>query len=361
MEFRGYQSTYVASLPPVDDTPLFQRYDSLYRVLAKATATNPDDRFQSADELRDQLLGVLREVVAVDSGGRGRRALDRVVAVRLADRHRRRARVDRPARAAGRPLRPMADVAGGRVARRRRAAPRGARAGAGADGRGAAGEGAAPRSTPASFTVADAGRRTTAHRQPVGVAGGVAVGSRGARAVRPTRPRPRSTPCSARCRASSRRSSRSRSRCEQPGRPDLAEQLYAVCAATDANYVAARRVRSWPARGQSAVTSTARRAARPRRADERRVRRGAAPACGVVRPRPARGLTDPGRRGRSIENIAIDPRVLVNSRSSRSSPRPWTEVEQNGDQPTAEHRPGEPAAEASCAAPPSTRTAISRR
>jgi serine/threonine-protein kinase PknG len=68
MEFRGYQSTYAASLPPVEDTPLFQRYDSLYRVLAKATATNPDDRFQTADELRDQLLGVLREVVAVDSG-----------------------------------------------------------------------------------------------------------------------------------------------------------------------------------------------------------------------------------------------------------------------------------------------------
>jgi serine/threonine-protein kinase PknG len=68
MEFRGYQSTYAAALPPVDDTPLFQRYDSLYRALAKATATNPDDRFQSADEMRDQLLGVLREVVAVDSG-----------------------------------------------------------------------------------------------------------------------------------------------------------------------------------------------------------------------------------------------------------------------------------------------------
>jgi serine/threonine-protein kinase PknG len=68
MEFRGNQSTYLASLPPVDDTPLFQRYDSLYRVLAKATAPSPDDRFQSADELRDQLLGVLREVVAVDSG-----------------------------------------------------------------------------------------------------------------------------------------------------------------------------------------------------------------------------------------------------------------------------------------------------
>jgi serine/threonine-protein kinase PknG len=68
MEFRGNQSTYRETLPPVDDTPLFQRYDSLYRAIAKATAPSPDDRFQSADELRDQLLGVLREVVAVDSG-----------------------------------------------------------------------------------------------------------------------------------------------------------------------------------------------------------------------------------------------------------------------------------------------------
>jgi serine/threonine-protein kinase PknG len=68
MEFRGYQSTYVATLPPVEDTPIFQRYDSLYRALEKATAPNPDDRFQTADELRQQLIGVLREVVAVDSG-----------------------------------------------------------------------------------------------------------------------------------------------------------------------------------------------------------------------------------------------------------------------------------------------------
>ncbi len=65
-EFLGYQSTYVKSLPPVDDVAIFQRYDSLYRVLAKATAENPNDRFQSADELRDQLLAVLREVVAGD-------------------------------------------------------------------------------------------------------------------------------------------------------------------------------------------------------------------------------------------------------------------------------------------------------
>jgi serine/threonine-protein kinase PknG len=68
MEFRGYQNTFVSALPPAEDTPLFQRYDSLYRVLQKATAANPDDRFQSADELRDQLIGILREAVAVDSG-----------------------------------------------------------------------------------------------------------------------------------------------------------------------------------------------------------------------------------------------------------------------------------------------------
>ena len=64
MEFRGYQSKYVAALPDVSDAPLFQQHDSLYRVLEKATAKNPDDRFQSVDELRDQLLGVLRESVA---------------------------------------------------------------------------------------------------------------------------------------------------------------------------------------------------------------------------------------------------------------------------------------------------------
>jgi serine/threonine-protein kinase PknG len=63
MEFRGYQSTYVKSLPAVADTPLFSQYDSLYRLVLKCCAPDPADRFQSADELRIQLLGVLREVV----------------------------------------------------------------------------------------------------------------------------------------------------------------------------------------------------------------------------------------------------------------------------------------------------------
>ncbi len=69
MEFRGYQSRYVASLPPVAETPLFADHDSLYRLLAKACAADPADRFASVDEFRVQLLGVLREVVAQKMSG----------------------------------------------------------------------------------------------------------------------------------------------------------------------------------------------------------------------------------------------------------------------------------------------------
>jgi serine/threonine-protein kinase PknG len=69
MEFRGYQSRYVASLSPVAETPLFADHDSLYRLLAKACAADPADRFASVDEFRVQLLGVLREVVAQKTSG----------------------------------------------------------------------------------------------------------------------------------------------------------------------------------------------------------------------------------------------------------------------------------------------------
>jgi serine/threonine-protein kinase PknG len=68
VDFEGFQSTFRFTLPAKRDTPLFQRYDSLYQLLSKATAPNPDDRFQSADEMADQLYGVLREVVAADTG-----------------------------------------------------------------------------------------------------------------------------------------------------------------------------------------------------------------------------------------------------------------------------------------------------
>ncbi|HRW01081.1 MAG: serine/threonine-protein kinase PknG [Actinobacteria bacterium] len=66
MEFRGYQTKYVKSLPPVEEVAVFEQYDSFYRLLLKACAPSPDDRFVSADEMRVQMLGVLREVVAQD-------------------------------------------------------------------------------------------------------------------------------------------------------------------------------------------------------------------------------------------------------------------------------------------------------
>jgi serine/threonine-protein kinase PknG len=67
-DFRGYQGQFKHSLPPQDAVPVLERFDSLHRLLVKATAPDPDDRFQSADEMADQLFGVLREVVAAEDG-----------------------------------------------------------------------------------------------------------------------------------------------------------------------------------------------------------------------------------------------------------------------------------------------------
>ncbi|MCL2090377.1 MAG: serine/threonine-protein kinase PknG [Micrococcales bacterium] len=68
LDFKGNTTTYATTLPPVGQHPVLVRYDSFYHLLAKACALNPDDRFASVDELRVQMLGVLREVVATDRG-----------------------------------------------------------------------------------------------------------------------------------------------------------------------------------------------------------------------------------------------------------------------------------------------------
>ncbi len=67
-DFRGYQSTFRFTLPSQESVPLLARYDSLYRFLLAGTAPDPDDRFQSAEEMADQLYGVLREIVADQEG-----------------------------------------------------------------------------------------------------------------------------------------------------------------------------------------------------------------------------------------------------------------------------------------------------
>ncbi len=68
LDFKGNQSTYRYTLPAVADTPVFAEHESLYRLLLKSTASHPDERFQSAEEMSDQLVGVLREIVAASDG-----------------------------------------------------------------------------------------------------------------------------------------------------------------------------------------------------------------------------------------------------------------------------------------------------
>jgi serine/threonine-protein kinase PknG len=57
---------YLEGLP--EDDPVLKTYDSYARLLRRAIAPDPRRRFRSAEEMSAQLLGVLREVVAHDSG-----------------------------------------------------------------------------------------------------------------------------------------------------------------------------------------------------------------------------------------------------------------------------------------------------
>lgn len=64
---KGFSKEHLFTLPNADEDPIFAQHESLYRFLIKATADNPDDRLQTADEMADQLLGVLREMVALET------------------------------------------------------------------------------------------------------------------------------------------------------------------------------------------------------------------------------------------------------------------------------------------------------
>ena len=55
-------------LPPPEQVPVLQRYDSFYRFLLRATHPRPELRFQDAAEMSEQLRGVLREVKADEDG-----------------------------------------------------------------------------------------------------------------------------------------------------------------------------------------------------------------------------------------------------------------------------------------------------
>ncbi|MET8798461.1 tetratricopeptide repeat protein [Nocardia sp. NPDC004568] len=59
---------YRDGLPDPEDDPVLARYESFHRLLLCATDTDPDRRFPSAGAMADQLSGVLREILALDTG-----------------------------------------------------------------------------------------------------------------------------------------------------------------------------------------------------------------------------------------------------------------------------------------------------
>ncbi|WP_031078449.1 serine/threonine-protein kinase [Streptomyces sp. NRRL WC-3742] len=67
-DFQGYSTTYRDTLPGPEEVEAFARYESFYRFLVRATDPDPARRFSSAEEMADQLTGVLREILALQDG-----------------------------------------------------------------------------------------------------------------------------------------------------------------------------------------------------------------------------------------------------------------------------------------------------
>jgi len=69
-DFRGYQSTFKNSLPDRGEFDVYRRHESYYRLLVRATRVDPAERFVDAAEMSEQMLGVLRQVLAADGDPR---------------------------------------------------------------------------------------------------------------------------------------------------------------------------------------------------------------------------------------------------------------------------------------------------
>jgi serine/threonine-protein kinase PknG len=67
-EFRGFSTTYAGKLPDRADVPLLAQEESYHRLLLRSTHREPARRFQSAADMSEQLLGVLREVLSAVDG-----------------------------------------------------------------------------------------------------------------------------------------------------------------------------------------------------------------------------------------------------------------------------------------------------
>ncbi|MFR9674824.1 tetratricopeptide repeat protein [Streptomyces sp. TR06-5] len=67
-DFSGCTTTYATDLPAPEEVEVFRRYESFHRFLVRATDPDPRRRFASAQDMAEQLTGVLREVVALRTG-----------------------------------------------------------------------------------------------------------------------------------------------------------------------------------------------------------------------------------------------------------------------------------------------------
>ncbi|MEV0644340.1 tetratricopeptide repeat protein [Phytomonospora sp. NPDC050363] len=67
-DFHGFTKHYRHSLPDPSEVRLFTESESFHRLLLRATAADPFHRFASAEDMREQLLGVLRETRSAELG-----------------------------------------------------------------------------------------------------------------------------------------------------------------------------------------------------------------------------------------------------------------------------------------------------
>ncbi|WP_432149142.1 tetratricopeptide repeat protein [Streptomyces sp. bgisy029] len=154
-DFQGYTNVFVDSLPDPDNIEVFRTYESFYRLLVRATDPDPGRRFASASEMAEQLTGVLREVVALQSG-RPRPALSTLFGteLRVTDTELFAGQVDDVSRLGARAA---ASGRGGRFGRRKGGAGAGPLPGIPAQGGGVAGRGGAAPVAPGAVTSAVAG------------------------------------------------------------------------------------------------------------------------------------------------------------------------------------------------------------
>ena len=324
MEFRGYQSTYVASLPPVDDTPLFQRYDSLYRVLGEGdrdrTPTTASSRPTSCATSCSACCA--RSWPSTAAPPRPRTRPRRRCSARRPARARSSTWTDLPALRVDR-ADAIGDLARRRVARRRRrSASRCSNRRPSRRSR-CSWRRRAPRSTPATFPLADQVRRTRS--SPTTRGSGGRCGSSGLAALAHGRLRRRgdrrSTPCSARCRASSRPKLALALACEQTGRRRSRRAALRGVRGRPTRTTSRRPRSAWPGPGERGDDRPARSRALDLVAPTSGAYVGGAPAAGrAAHRRRSRASTSSRAAAASIEDIAIDPRDRLDPRRRRSSP-----------------------------------------